>query len=190
MVFPWPVISRAALASGHIVEDLKLGVDLALAGAPTLFCPEARVTSYFPAAADGISSQRTRWEHGHLEMICRVAPRLLLEALRRRDRDLFALALDLFVPPLALLSLTTLTVFACGMGFYLVTKLILPLWLSAVALLMLTSSVLISWGRYGRRVISLAVLACAPFYALWKIPLYLKFLVKRQAAWVRTKRND
>lgn len=32
MAFTWPVISQAALASGHIVEDMKLGMDLALAG--------------------------------------------------------------------------------------------------------------------------------------------------------------
>ncbi len=55
---------------------------------------------------------------------------------------------------------------------------------------MLTLSVLLSWLRYGRQVISLGSLACAPFYALWKIPLYLKFLVKRQAEWVRSKRDE
>ncbi len=69
MAFPWAAISTAALASGHIVEDLKLGIDLARAGTPALFCPEARVTSYFPATAEGIAGQRTRWEHGHLGVI-------------------------------------------------------------------------------------------------------------------------
>jgi len=48
---------------------------------------------------------------------------------------------------------------------------------------------LIAWVRYGRQVISLASLAYAPFYALWKIPLYLKFMAKRQVEWVRSRRD-
>lgn len=189
MAFPWAVISTAALASGHIVEDLKLGIDLARAGAPALFCPEARVTSYFPATAEGITGQRTRWEHGHLGVILSAAPRLFLEALRRRDRNLFALALDLCVPPLALLMLLVLSVFVGSAVFFVATKLALPLWLAAMSLVMLGLSVLLSWGRYGRKVISLASLAYAPFYVLWKIPIYLKFLVRRQAEWVRSRRD-
>src|SRR5262245_56051654 len=47
MAFPWDAICPADLASGWIVEDLKLGLDLALAGHPPLFCPSARVTSRF-----------------------------------------------------------------------------------------------------------------------------------------------
>jgi len=190
MAFPWSAISAAALASGHIVEDLKLGIDLARAGAPALFCPEARVTSYFPATAEGIASQRTRWEHGHLDVILRTAPQLFFEALRRGDRHLLALAFDLCVPPLALLMLLALAVFAGSAVFWLLAKQALPLWLSAVSLLALGLSVLFSWGRYGRQVISLASLAYAPFYALWKIPLYLTFLVRRQAEWIRSRRDS
>jgi hypothetical protein len=40
MAFPWHVIAAAPLASGHLVEDLQLGVALALAGTPPLFCQE------------------------------------------------------------------------------------------------------------------------------------------------------
>ncbi len=189
MAFPWGAISTAQLASGHIVEDLKLGIDLARAGTPALFCPEARVTSYFPATAEGITSQRTRWEHGYLGVILSAAPGLFLEALWRRDRNLLALALDLCVPPLSLLVLLVMTGFAGSVLFFVATKLALPLWLAAMSLVMLSLSVLLSWGRYGRQVISLASLAYAPFYALWKIPLYLKFLVKRQGEWVRSRRD-
>jgi hypothetical protein len=47
-----------------------------------------------------------------------------------------------------------------------------------------------AWVRYGRRVISFGSLAMAIPYALWKIPLYAKFLVARQMDWVRSKRNE
>ncbi len=189
MAFPWASICNAALASGHIVEDMKLGIDLALAGTPALFCPEARVTSYFPATAEGLSSQRARWEHGHIGVILSVAPKLFLQALRRCDLNLFALALDLCVPPLALLMLQVLSIFAGCVIFFVATAVVLPMVASSILLIIIIFSVLLAWGAYGRRIVSLTDLARTPFYVLWKIPLYLKFLVRRQAEWVRSRRD-
>jgi len=189
MAFPWPLIRDATLASADIVEDLKLGIELARAGTPPLLCPEARVVSYFPATDSGIASQRTRWEHGHLGAIAALAPGLLLQALRRRDSQLLALALDLCVPPLALLMLLVMTMFAASAMFFVATGALLPLCLAAAALAMFGVAVLMAWFRYGRHVISLASLAYAPLYALWKLPLYLKFIAKRQVEWVRSQRD-
>lgn len=189
MAFPWTVVRSAALASGSLVEDLELGIDLARAGTPPLFCPEARVTSYFPRTTTGLAGQRTRWEHGHLSTILRAAPGLFLEALRRRDRDLLALALDLSVPPLALLTLIAMSVFAGSAVFAIATGLLLPLWVSSLSLVMLAVAVLVAWAGHGRRVISFANLAFGPVYVLWKLPLYVKFLVRRQGEWVRSTRD-
>jgi len=189
MAFPWPLICDASLASGHIVEDLKLGIDLARSGAPAQFCPEALVTSVFPTTTEGVSTQRTRWEHGHLGMILGEAPRLLLDAVRGFDGRLLALALDLCVPPLALLLMLVLAVSGCGALLFAATGLTLPLWVAATALLFLALSILLAWAGFGQSVISLASLAYAPFYALWKIPVYLMFMVKRQGEWVRSRRD-
>jgi cellulose synthase/poly-beta-1,6-N-acetylglucosamine synthase-like glycosyltransferase len=189
MAFPWAVIRNAELASGHLAEDLQLGIELARAGKPALFCPEAQVISFFPGTADGITGQRTRWEHGHLGAIAGIAPRLLLEALRRRHRNLLALALDLCVPPLALLVLLVMTVHAVSAVFYAATGLALPLLLAMATFVIFAAAVLMAWFRYARQVISLASLAYAPLYALWKIPLYVKFMAKRQVEWVRSRRD-
>jgi glycosyltransferase involved in cell wall biosynthesis len=62
MAFPWEVIRSANLASGSIVEDTKLGLELARAGHPPLFFPAARVTSDFQWSAVGDENQRRRWE--------------------------------------------------------------------------------------------------------------------------------
>src|ERR1019366_7697322 len=97
MAFPWVVIRSAELASGFIVEDLKLGLELALAGHAPVFCPSARVTSSFPSSAKGATTQRQRWEHGHVGLILTKAPALFYGALMRRDPDVIALALDLTV---------------------------------------------------------------------------------------------
>lgn len=189
MSFPWSRISTARLATGHIVEDLKLGIDLARAGSPPLFCPEALVTSCFPSSSEGIQGQRTRWEHGHLTVILSEAPRLLLDSILHLNPRLLALALDLCVPPLALLVLQVTAVWLASALLYLLGKTVLPFGIATVAALMLALSVLLCWARYGRRIISLGDLVLSPLYAVWKVPLYARFLVARQLEWVRSTRD-
>lgn len=189
MAFPWSCISSARLATGHIVEDLKLGIDLARAGAPPLFCPEALVTSNFPPSAEGIRGQRARWEHGHLSVILSDAPRLLLESALSWNANLFALALDLSVPPLSLLTLLVSATWVLSVLLYVLDGARLPIAIASAQILILTFSVLLAWIRYGRRIVSLGTLALAILYALWKIPLYIRFTVARQLHWVRSKRD-
>jgi len=189
MAFPWECLGSAALATGHIVEDLKLGLELARTGAAPLLCPQALVTSNFPASADGIKGQRTRWEHGHLSVILSDAPRLLLEGLRRPTGDLLALALDLCVPPTALLALSVAAIWTSCASLFFLTADAWPLVLASLAALLMAASVLMSWRVYGRHVMTLGTLLLSVVYPLWKIPLYLRFLVARQIDWVRSKRD-
>ncbi|BAL23282.1 glycosyltransferase family 2 protein [Azoarcus sp. KH32C] len=189
MAFPWPTLRAADLASGHIVEDLKLGLDLTRAGRPPLFCPEAQVSSVFPSSAEGVKSQRTRWEHGHLGMIVGEGPRLLGRALARRDLRLAALVLDLFVPPLALLTLMVFASWAVGGVLFAVVGKALPFVLASLAGVLLGTAVLLGWLACGRDVVSFADLVRAPLYALSKIPLYLRFVGRRQVDWVRSRRD-
>lgn len=190
MAFPWACICSARLATGHIVEDLKLGIDLTRAGTAPVFCAEAVVTSEFPVSKEGIRGQRERWEHGHLGVILSEAPRLLLESLASSNVRLMALALDLSVPPLALLALQVVLVWLASAAFFVVTTAHLPLDMTSAAAILLVLSVLMCWMRYGRPIISLGSLGLAVVYALWKIPLYMKFLVARQSRWVRSKRDE
>jgi len=190
MAFPWSCIESAELATDHIVEDLKLGIDLARAGTPPLFVPEALVTSDFPASREGMREQRTRWEHGHIGTILGEVPSLILDAFRSKDIKLLAFALDLSVPPLALLSLVTCVVWSASAFLYVFAKVQLPLVIATSAAALLAVSVLLSWARYGRNIVSLGDLLLAAPYAIWKIPLYARFLVARQKRWVRSKRDE
>ena len=190
MAFTWQSISQANLASGHIVEDLKLGIDYCLVEKPPLFLPDALVTSEFPTSTEGLSGQRTRWEHGHLGVIVSEAPSLFAQAVSKGNTGLLALAFDLIVPPLALLMLLMVTVFLVAGVFYALSGLIMPLYLALAGLMLLGSGVMLAWAVFGRKVISLASLCYAPIYALLKIPVYLNFLIKRQVSWVRAKRDD
>jgi len=189
MAFPWPVLSGAALATGHVVEDLKLGMDLARAGTPPLFCPHALVSSQFPSSDSGTQTQRKRWEHGHLSMIVSDGPRFLLQGLRQRSAAMVALALDMLVPPLALLILAVL-----AMGLVCAVYALLggagPLLCAALLVAAIGVAVLQSWWRYGRQILSAANLLMAAVYVFWKVPVYIGFVINRQVEWVRSKRDS
>lgn len=190
MAFPWSVIRQVSLASGHIVEDLKMGIELADKGFSPVFCPDALVTSVFPENREGVNSQRTRWEHGHLGMIASEAPLYFLRALKTQNSALMALVLDLCVPPLALLTLLVLASCAIGAVVYLISGEALVLQLAGLTLAGLGLAILLAWTFFGRKVLTFGRLAYAPIYALRKIPLYAKFFVNRQVDWIRSKRDQ
>jgi len=190
MAFEWQTIHSARLATGHIVEDMKLGMDLAVAGSAPMFCPDARVHSYFPTSNEGVQSQRTRWEHGHLSMIAGTVPPTLLAAVRRASPSLFAFGLDLCVPPLALLVLLVCGLTGLGLLLALLGGPVAPLVLGVLTGAVLGAAILMAWWRYGRAVLNGKELALAAIYVLAKIPLYFRFLFHRQVAWVRSKRDS
>ncbi|MFJ4456594.1 glycosyltransferase family 2 protein [Pseudomonas sp. NPDC089392] len=190
MAFGWHDLASIDLANGHLVEDIKLGLDLCQQGKPPVFCPEALVTSQFPSSQQGLNSQRTRWEHGHLGLILADAPKRVLAALAQGNGSLFAMTLDLMVPPLALLVLTLLGLNLVAWLAYLLFGLVAPACIALTALGMLGLAVVLAWARFCRELIPFSVLLYAPFYAARKIPLYLGFLIKRQVEWVRSKRDD
>jgi len=190
MAFTWDCIRTAPLATGNLVEDMQLGLDLAAAGTAPLFCPEARVTSTFPSHADGASAQRTRWEQGHLAVIASVGPRLLWRGLRGGRVDLLALTVDLCVPPLAMFLLMLTALLGLALALAALGGSALPLCTAGLALLLLGVAIGTAWHRFGRQLVSWAELLRAPLYVAAKLPLYFRLLTKRQTEWVRTRRDD
>lgn len=189
MAFSWEMLRDAPLANASIVEDMKLGIDLALDGCPPVYCERALVTSRFPVSREATRTQRTRWEHGHLGMIAHELPRLLLGAAKRSDALLLGFALDLAVPPLAMLAGGM--VLSCGLALLgaLLGSVLAPLMLSASLLGLFALAVLVGWQLRGRDLVSLAELLTAPWYILARLPIYLRFAVNRQKQWVRTGRE-
>lgn len=191
MAIPWPLMSTANLATGHIAEDMKLGVDLALAGHPTQFFPAARVDSFFPTDSAVARVQKSRWEHGHLTTLTQELPRLLGQALLTRKASLWALSLDLLIPPLALYFLLLVTIM---LPISVVGGIFVPIYQPLAMFMCVTAlafgvAVGLSWGRYARHLLSLRELVLAPLYALWKIPVYIAYALYKRSGWVRTERN-
>jgi len=190
MSIPWTLIDIDRLATGNIVEDMQLGIDLAIAGKPPLLCLDARVTGQLPAARQAALVQRTRWEHGHLGTLLAESPRLVWESLKRGRPGLLAMAIDLAVPPLALFCLTWGLAASASVAWWLRGGTRLPALLSAASGGALFLSVFLAWVRHARGRVPVRALLLAPAYILWKIPVYLSFLFRRQKAWVRTPRDQ
>ena len=190
MAFPWALISAAPLASGHIVEDLQLGLELTAQGTPPLFCPHALVSSVFPSTRAGLATQRTRWEHGHVGVIYEMGPRLMWMAIRQGRWSLAATVLDLCVPPLASLAVAMLLLVAASAVLAATGGTATPLLVAAVTLVVWTLAIAAAWRAFGRDILTPRELASIPAYIVRKIPGYLRLFRRRETKWIRTERDD
>lgn len=190
MAIPWSAIQEIQLANDNIAEDMQLGIDLAIAGYAPQFCGEAKVISRLPQKDSAKKSQRTRWEHGYLQVMINQIPRLLKSSWQKKRSDLLFLALEISVPPLSLLVILWMLVLAFNLSGGLFLNIWLPTQFILILGAILALSILTSWRKFGSEIIPFNKLLYVPFYLLWKIPLYLKFLVSPQQEWIRTERED
>jgi hypothetical protein len=192
MAFPWSVLHGAPETRGNLVEDMVLGLELALRGQPPRSCLSAQISSELPTGNRAAHRQRRRWEHGQLHTLLHYLPRLLAAGLVRRDLGLLGLAAELSVPPLALLVilqglllLASLAAFVFGVGGLRAA----PLALSLAGLAATALAVGVAWARFAREVVPASALLLVPFYVAWKLPLYGLLMLKgKQRTWERTAR--
>lgn len=189
MVFPWHAIQSANLASGNIVEDMKLGIDLAMAGHAPALCTAAQLSGSAAPDRQSAARQRTRWEHGHVQTMISQLPRLLLGTVTHARPRLLGLALEMSVPPVSLL----LVIWAAMLSLCLISwQWAEGHWLPAVAVLAMAvlaaGAVFLAWAKFGRRTLPMLTLFAAPLYIAWKLPVYGKLMTARERKWVRTER--
>lgn len=190
MIFPWSAISSVPLESSHLVEDLKLGLDLATAGQAPYFFPFVKVTSVFPTSAKGTESQRLRWVQGHLATIGKFVPRLLAAGLIRRDVNVGVLALDLLVPPLSLLALLIVATMVLTSLVALLGGPALPSLIAGGNVVGFILSIVLAWSKFGRQVFPARKILSVGWFALKKMGLYRRMLTGGTAShWIRTDRS-
>jgi cellulose synthase/poly-beta-1,6-N-acetylglucosamine synthase-like glycosyltransferase len=190
MLLPWEALSSINLASGSIVEDIKLSLDLTAAGHPPIFCPAARIESAFPSTTAGSASQRARWELGHLGVIGRRLPSLLVRALAQRNWRLLAAALDIAVPPLALLGLALMLLVAVSALAVLFGASATALAIAATSFFAYAVALFLCWLKFGRDVLPLRSLPSMARFIADKFPIYRGLFTGNAAkSWVRTDRK-
>jgi cellulose synthase/poly-beta-1,6-N-acetylglucosamine synthase-like glycosyltransferase len=191
MAFPWEIFARADLATGDLVEDLKLGQELRVQGHGALFVEAACVVSEAETGRNTLS-QRRRWEGGFLANAFREGPSFLLGSIRRADWSGSWAAVNLMIPPVALLVLLDfLGLAVAGAITWLVGASSWPVMLLAGALMIALIAIGLAWHAGGSRFVGAAELAKAPLYVLWKIPMYLGFAAAgAPEEWNRTDRGE
>lgn len=189
MAFPWDLFATADLGSASLVEDLGLGITLVKAGHATVLVEAAGVSS-LPPPPDAALAQRTRWEHGFMDIARNTAMPLLLSGLRRGAVKEVLLASHLLVPPLALLLMIATVTLAVTAGLWLIGASIWPVVTLATVYAAALILVFAAWLHGGRRWLKGTALLTAPLYVLWKLPIYLGFVRRRETEWRRTERAD
>ena len=190
MALPWALASTAELATGHVAEDMKLGIELAKAGHAPVFLPHARVSSAFVRDSGVARVQKSRWEHGSLATLVGELPGLLGAGLARRDRALLALAMDLAIPPLALYCVVLAAVLGGSLaGAWAWPALQAAAGLAVAGAMAFALAVAIAWWRHGRQLLSARELLGLPLYVMWKLPVYVAYVIGARSAWVRTRRE-
>lgn len=190
MAFPWAVLRAAPPTDDNLVEDMVMGLELALMGHEPHICPQVVVTSPLPDGDKAAATQRKRWEHGHMATVRSHVPRLLTQGLRQGRLPLITLALDLMVPPLSLLVLSVLGVVVLTAAAALLGATAAPLAIAVISFLAILTGVMSGWWAHGREWVRARDLMAIPLYVAWKLPLYVSFFARgKQKGWVRTERT-
>jgi cellulose synthase/poly-beta-1,6-N-acetylglucosamine synthase-like glycosyltransferase len=188
MALPWAIFAGANLGGANIVEDLALGLELADRGARPMLVEAATIWSP-PASEAGTLVQRKRWEGGFLATALKTAPRALVRSFGRADVRGVLAALDVCIPPLALLFVMNAALLVIGIAGIALGAAVWPVVVQIAVGLVASAALALAWVREGRGFASGATLLRLPLYVLWKLPMYAG-LVRRGAPteWLRTGR--
>jgi cellulose synthase/poly-beta-1,6-N-acetylglucosamine synthase-like glycosyltransferase len=191
MAFPWPLYASLDLATGNIVEDLALGVDLVRRGRPPVFEPRATIWSN-PSSEQGTSTQRARWEGGFLATARSFGLPLLVRGIARLDGRMLWMGLHLLTAPLTLLLILNGAAVLLWLLLWAIGAAPLSAALAAFALgACVIGAVLAAWAIAGRSMLSAGTLARLPLYMGWKLALYARIVRGRETPdWIRTERVD
>ena len=189
MAFPRKVFSIVDVATGHLTEDLDLGLQLTRAGYAPLFCPGAVVRSVFPSRETDIATQRQRWEHGHLSVLVRRVLPSAWAAFRDRNWRLLALGLDAGVPPLVLLAVLTTAVCLASLLGWLAGAGKSALIVSVIGLGLIGVALGLAWIACGRDLLTGSALWSLPPYLKMKAGIYARAFAANKT-WTRTGRGE
>ncbi|HVF92843.1 MAG TPA: glycosyltransferase family 2 protein [Sphingomonas sp.] len=187
MAFPWPIFAGLPLATGHVAEDLMLGVQAARAGAPPLFDAAAAITG-IGSSDKGTAVQRRRWESGLVQVVQDSALPLIGQALRTGRWRLGWLGLDLLTPPLMLLLAADGAATLAAAALLVAGGAAWPFWLMLALTASAVIAVIAGLGGHGRLDL-LRDWASIPGYVAWKLKLSVTALFRRETRWIRTDRD-
>lgn len=189
MAFPWHTLQQVDVDNQNLAEDTELGVQMTLAGFPPFYCAAAEVDGAVPKAWDTLVKQRRRWEQGYLDTMFRNAPKLLYQSITKFSPALLWSALDLLIPPLALLGMLWFVLFFVSGISVVAGGSSLPLYMLSIGAVLIGASILLGWFVHCRKDVELKSLAAIPWFIVRKVSIYASLLFKREKQWLKTDRD-
>jgi cellulose synthase/poly-beta-1,6-N-acetylglucosamine synthase-like glycosyltransferase len=187
MALRWDIAKTAQFASGNIVEDLELGLNLAADGHSPIFEPRAVFMSPFPVTSDGEIAQRRRWEGGSLAMLLERGVSILGKGIIHGNPSLLALGFDMLVPPLVTHGLLLVVLLALCSVAYFGAGIAAPLLLAVAVVAMFVLAIAVAWFKAGREILPVKLWFQLLPFVLKKMKIHNK-LPDARATWVRADR--
>ena len=189
MAFPWHVIRKVNVANKSLAEDTTLGLELAYAGHPPTFCPEARIDGHVPKEWGTLVQQRRRWEQGYLQSIVSNAPKMVLKSITSFRPGLLWAAFDLCIPPVALLGIAWGVLAVCAFLMGWLGGAWLPAILLGLGAAFMGASLVLGWLVHCRDKVPAKAILAMPWFLVRKVAIYASLLFKREKVWLRTERD-
>ncbi|MEM9743739.1 MAG: glycosyltransferase family 2 protein [Pseudomonadota bacterium] len=184
---PWRLHSFLQ-PSGSLVEDAELSAELMAKGEGVWFTESVRITSPSTKRKDAVLQQRTRWEAGRLRSMRSMVAAAMQAP--RKDVPHLAAALDILVPPLALLLAVQTALLVPAFVSYQSLGAFYPFAWVILGLAAVAVGTLLCVGAAGQSYIRLHDFLAIPKYALGKMPIYFDVLRGKTSAWERSERSD
>lgn len=187
MAFRTEILRNYGWPAYSIVEDIEFSMMLLQDGILVHYNPDAIVYGEMATEKKQAETQRKRWEGGRFEVFKKYGPPLLKSWFKEKKQIAYLDGfMELFTPPLSLLVLGQLLFFFLALVMY-------HGFISLSVYCLLGTVFYVFSGQILRRAPAYVwqCLFKAPFFILWKIPIYLKIVKKKDSGiWERTQRKS
>jgi 1,2-diacylglycerol 3-beta-glucosyltransferase len=186
MAFSRALVEKFGWPCHSLVEDMEYSLLLLQDNINVHYNPDAIVRSDMVTSGKNASSQRNRWEEGRFSLIKNNGMQLLKSYFSTGKMSYIIFFAEMALPPLALLVL--LFAFGTLAAFMFLQN----GWITTVIIWWLILILYVVSGQLQRKapLSTWIVLLTAPFFILWKIPLYISMIFsKKTNEWVRTTRE-
>ena len=187
MAFKTDILKHYGWPAYSIVEDIEFSMILLENDILVYYNPEAVVYGEMASEKDQAETQRKRWEGGRFEVFKKYGLPLLKSWYKsKRKLQYLDGFMELFTPPLSLLVMGQFL-------FFVVSPFMFPSLFRLSIYCLLGTAFYVFSGLIQKKASPFVwkSLFKAPFFILWKIPIYLKIVKKGdQNTWERTQRKS
>ncbi|MDE3270650.1 glycosyltransferase family 2 protein [Pseudoalteromonas sp. G4] len=170
-------------ASGSIVEDLELGLNLAEQNIFCKYIPNVTLISEMPSNIEVLKTQKSRWEVGHLNVVLSETFPRMYRAIKNINLRYFLLVCDLSIPPLITYLLCVALFGLVNLFFGYKNSLIILAYLSSISFI-----IYLHWRRFSKLQNIYVKFSAIYNFVEIKFRVIASYCDKKAKKWNKTKR--